>query len=617
MYNLKILGKTDKGVKIGGHAVLWGGRDLDGEYFDQDTDFMTKSFPMKLVFIDHSTESFFFNKDGTPVLMEGVDDPVGEVLVISPDDTGLYIEAMLDRASQYWDIVEAMLDSKKTGLSTGTVGHLARRDGAHITRWPLAEVSLTMTPAEPRTVTSVTRLKTILDHQPGWSKAQKIEFLKTARTAVGEDSGGHQKKTDGLTLVTIEQSEEDIMNDKKKTGQAAGDNDVQVTTTTMWDGEAEVQALQGQVKSLGDQLTQVLDIMKGSPVLKDMGYVAPDSEEDHPDTKTFGDFLVAIQNKNYRRLKAVYEVKNMSEGLGAAGGALVPEEYLTRVFQVAGVTSIIRPRASVIPVSSPVGKVPSLDQGSVTNQGTGETAFAGGVVAYWASEQSTLTSTDAAFNMIEWRVNKIGGYTQLSNELAADAGQALEALLTILFGRAVGSIEDYSFLRGDGVGKPLGILNSPVAVAQAPATDNQFALADAVNMLAKFLQVSGSPVWIMHRSIIPDFQAYFQAGTAGMDFIQPREGLSGSLLGYPIVYSEHLPQANNSGAVILADLSAYIIFDLSGLAIDFSEHAAFKTDEGVWRFTKRLDGQPWMEAAIELADPQGSYLTSPFIYHND
>jgi hypothetical protein len=53
------------------------------------------------------------------------------------------------------------------------------------------------------------------------------------------------------------------------------------------------------------------------------------------------------------------------------------------------------------------------------------------------------------------------------------------------------------------------------------------------------------------------------------------------------------------------------------MAVAFSEHAAFTTDKGTWRFTKRLDGQPWLSGAITLADPQGSYTVSPFVYHND
>ncbi|MFN7001244.1 MAG: phage major capsid protein [Elioraea tepidiphila] len=41
----------------------------------------------------------------------------------------------------------------------------------------------------------------------------------------------------------------------------------------------------------------------------------------------------------------------------------------------------------------------------------------------------------------------------------------LERFLLTLFGQAIGWFEEYSFLQGDGVGKPLGILNSPAAIS--------------------------------------------------------------------------------------------------------------------------------------------------------
>ena len=107
-------------------------------------------------------------------------------------------------------------------------------------------------------------------------------------------------------------------------------------------------------------------------------------------------------------------------------------------------------------------------------------------------------------------------------------------------------------------------------------------------------------------------------GTGGGVYVaNMQEKLEQTLLGYPILESEHLPQDDTSGDAILADLSAYIIFDRVQMSVAYSEHAAFTTDKGTWRFVKRLDGQPWMSAAITLADPTGSYTVSPFVYHHD
>ena len=84
-----------------------------------------------------------------------------------------------------------------------------------------------------------------------------------------------------------------------------------------------------------------------------------------------------------------------------------------------------------------------------------------------------------------------------------------------------------------------------------------------------------------------------------------------------ILMSEHLPQDDNAGDVILADMKAYLLFERMGLNISFSEHANFTSDQGTWRFTQRMDGQPWLAGAVTLADPQGGYTVSPFVFHND
>ena len=97
-----------------------------------------------------------------------------------------------------------------------------------------------------------------------------------------------------------------------------------------------------QIKSLTDRVNIMLDLVKASPKLKDAGYVAPDSETDHPESKSFGDFLTAVQNGNKRRLASVYRStvlddddenlpKNiktaLAENTGASGGYGVPVEY--------------------------------------------------------------------------------------------------------------------------------------------------------------------------------------------------------------------------------------------------------------------------------------------------
>ena len=64
--------------------------------------------------------------------------------------------------------------------------------------------------------------------------------------------------------------------------------------------------IDNQIKDLSAQIELLTNLIENSPKLKDAGYVAPDSERDHANAKSFGDFLVAIRRGNNTRLKDVY-----------------------------------------------------------------------------------------------------------------------------------------------------------------------------------------------------------------------------------------------------------------------------------------------------------------------
>lgn len=105
-----------------------------------------------------------------------------------------------------------------------------------------------------------------------------------------------------------------------------------------------------------------------------------------------------------------------------------------------------------------------------------------------------------------------------------------------------------------------------------------------------------------------------------------------SLLGYQILPSEHLPQANFAGDVLLADLKGYCIFGLNSrrgdngsmptypdLEIAYTEYHNWIEDQTTWKFRETLDGMPWLRKPITLADPQAAtdaYEVSPFVMHN-
>jgi HK97 family phage major capsid protein len=242
----------------------------------------------------------------------------------------------------------------------------------------------------------------------------------------------------------------------------------------------------------------------------------------------------------------------------------------------------------------------------------------GGLRTYWVAEGGTLTESEPTFEQIKLVANKLGGYTQITAELEEDA-EGISDLLMQLFAQGIAFAEDYAFLNGDGANQPLGVFNSPALISEA-AGATTFVLSDAASMMEKFLPSRQSGVWLAHPFALHEFVEMADGSGASNNLIwlsNTREAPPITFFGQPVIFTEAMPvlpaaaAAANKGGVLLADFGYYYIGDRGGLRIDYSEHFAFTSDLGTWRFIKRVDGQPAVSQAMYLAD--GTNQVSPFV----
>ena len=142
LYAIKALG----GGRIGGYAMIWGdeeNKDLHGEFFTPNTKDLTTVFDeMKVLpFIVHHA-----GDDGVTKFVGGAID------VLEPDDIGLWFEAKTKEFEAYSTYVKPLMSKKMLFASSGTLpaAKRANKSTGEITRWAIAEVSGTWTPAEYR-----------------------------------------------------------------------------------------------------------------------------------------------------------------------------------------------------------------------------------------------------------------------------------------------------------------------------------------------------------------------------------------------------------------------------------------------------------------------------------
>jgi len=571
-----LVGETDTTFTVGGYGVLFGGRDLEGEHFEKETDF----------WLDRLTRT-------PPVLYQhGKDDrarkvTLGHATIDDPDDIGLWVEAQIELASEYAQAIRELIDRKVLGWSSGTAGHLAERDGALIKSWPIVEMSLTPTPAEPRTL-GVAEIRSLTD----WAERLTELLPETEGDSVAEDKAAEAPAETITEPETIAVIKERTMTEEIK-GTAVSEDAV--------------------ADKVFERLSRLLN---ESPAMQKAFNAMPEGT-DHAEEKSFADFIISVQRHDTKRIEKVYKTA-LSEESGAVGGYLVPVEYANQILRLAAERSIVRTQnPTIVNMTTREFDFPALDH---TGSTAGIDNRLGGVVATWTEEAGEKTETEPRFKNVKLIYHELSGYTLASAQVRMDAGPMLESLLRELFADAIAFTEDMAFLNGDGVGKPLGVLKSGVLLSEVAASSSLIN-ADLLAMLELFLPTRpGAGVWFAHPKTLSKLAIIADGSGAANNFIWATDAaapIPTMLYGKPLIFTDRMPvlpagtSATQIGGMLLADWSQYIIGDRAGLQIDFSEHYKFINNQGTWRFAKYVDGQPKLGSPMYLVD--GTNQVSPFV----
>lgn len=309
--------------------------------------------------------------------------------------------------------------------------------------------------------------------------------------------------------------------------------------------------------------------------------------------------------------------KDMSEDSLSSGGYAVPTQASSRILEKALEMSIIRPRATLQPMSSNRLEIPAdVDADHSSN-------YFGGITIYRPGEAGQKTATNPTLARIGLQLHKLTGLVHVSDELLEDA-PALEAWLIRKFSQAIAFVEDYDFLNGTGVNQPLGILNStnPALITVTAETGqgaNTIVAENVLNMWARLWpEGQANAIWVANIDTFKQLSRMgIAVGTAGIPVWMPANQLAGKpykeLMGQPIFFTEKVPSLGTAGDIALIDPSQYVIGDRSGgqPQIASSIHLKFDYDQTSFRFVLRYDGQPsWTSA---LTPRQGSDTLSPFV----
>lgn len=311
-------------------------------------------------------------------------------------------------------------------------------------------------------------------------------------------------------------------------------------------------------------------------------------------------------------------VKAAGSGMSAmdaeSGGYLIPDEFRASLLQVAVEKTNILQKTMKIPMASN-----SIDIPYVNGFDRSGGLVHGGVQFKWLEEEGQRDESKPKMGRVGLKLKKLAGLCYATDEILEDSPISMEPLLKAAFTDSLAYTLDGVFIEGSGAGQPLGILNAPALVTVAKEsgqTADTILYENIIKMYSRIWRTNGA-VWLANRDTLPQLATMELAvGTGGTAVFLPANGAAGrpfdTLMGLPLIFTEHCKTVGDAGDIILADWSQYLVGQkTNGLQFASSIHLKFDYDQTAFKFTLRIDGQPWWKSA--LTPKNGTNTLSPFV----
>lgn len=294
-----------------------------------------------------------------------------------------------------------------------------------------------------------------------------------------------------------------------------------------------------------------------------------------------------------------------TESGDAAGSYLVPAEYRQDIVDLVfaqddPVMALFDPS----PTSS--NRVVGLGDAS-TPWGTS------GIQAYWRVEAEQMTPSKAALTPRETKLNEVYAFVLATEELLEDAPR-MGNLLTKQAAGAIRWKAADAFMYGDGIEKPLGYMASNALVTVAKESGQA---ADSIvrqNIGKMFSRVINptQASWLANPDIMPSIMDLKSDLGQPLWFPNYQDAPGGTLLGRPVLFTEHAQTIGDKGDLQLVNPNGYEAFrKQNGVSFADSIHLYFDYNIRAFRWIFRIGGQPVLSEPVSPA--RGSATKSHFV----
>ena len=329
--------------------------------------------------------------------------------------------------------------------------------------------------------------------------------------------------------------------------------------------------LSNKVKELETQFLQLLPTAKGTevPIIPGVSW---------PSEKSAHDFALMMKHVF---LKDSDTLKQMTEGVDADGGHLVPTEFRATLVRLIETFGMIRRRATIIPMNREELYLPKLTSG---------------VTVYWPGEASAITPSKPGFDRVTLTAKKMAALVPVSGELLEDSAIAIGNLLATLFAEAMAAEEDRVGLVGStSGGDPFDGIMEDSTVQEVTMAGTTFASMTADDLLDLTGAVASSAMagsgFVMHRTVFDTIRK-LKDTNGGYIYAQPSAGQPGTIWGFPYELNDTMPALTDTAVdtsfVIFGNFRHLYFGDRRTMSVAQSIHAGFTEDITYIRAIQRL-----------------------------
>lgn len=223
-----------------------------------------------------------------------------------------------------------------------------------------------------------------------------------------------------------------------------------------------------------------------------------------------------------------------------------------------------------------------------------------GVQAYWRAESEQMTASRTALTPRETVLNECYAFVNATEELLEDAPRIADLLTR----KAAGAIRwkaAEAFMWGDGVGKPLGWMESSALVTISKESGQAADTVVRQNVAKAFARMinPAQAVWLANADVLPQLMELANGAGQSLWFPNYQQAPGGSLLGRPVYFTDHADTLGDKGDLQFVNPMGYEAFrKQNGVSFADSIHLYFDYNVRAFRWIFRIGGQPVLSAPV-------------------